>query len=175
VAVLLDDLIDTAGTITNAAKALRDNGAREVYACSTHAVLSPPAVERLSSGVFHEVSFRLIDGVRCPPGDRHQHHSSERREQISGTDGLVSSQSPRRDYLESPQCFGKLPKSDAILLECKCDKMPSAEENFRVLLSRLGVSPSRSNRSSIPTGCLVSRDTPLDSRQHNRSSAETRL
>lgn len=55
VAVLVDDMIDTAGTITNAAKVLREQGAREVYACASHAVFSPPAVERLSSGVFEEV------------------------------------------------------------------------------------------------------------------------
>jgi ribose-phosphate pyrophosphokinase len=55
VAVLVDDMIDTAGTITNAAKVLHQEGAREVYACATHAVFSPPAVERLSSGVFQEV------------------------------------------------------------------------------------------------------------------------
>lgn len=55
VAVLVDDMIDTAGTITNAAGALNEHGAREVYACATHAVFSPPAIERLSSGVFQEV------------------------------------------------------------------------------------------------------------------------
>jgi len=55
VAVLVDDMIDTAGTITNAAKALHAEGAREVYACASHAVFSDPAVQRLSSGVFHEV------------------------------------------------------------------------------------------------------------------------
>lgn len=44
-----------AGTITNAAKVLHVEGAREVYACATHAVFSPPAIERLSSGVFQEV------------------------------------------------------------------------------------------------------------------------
>lgn len=55
VAVLVDDMIDTAGTITNAARVLLAEGAREVFACATHAVFSPPAVERLSSGVFSEV------------------------------------------------------------------------------------------------------------------------
>lgn len=55
VAVLVDDMIDTAGTITNAAKVLRAEGAREVFACTSHAVFSPPAIERLSSGVFEEV------------------------------------------------------------------------------------------------------------------------
>lgn len=55
VAVLVDDMIDTAGTILNAGKALHLEGAREVYACTSHAVFSPPAIERLSSGVFQEV------------------------------------------------------------------------------------------------------------------------
>jgi ribose-phosphate pyrophosphokinase len=54
-AVLVDDMIDTAGTISEAARLLRKQGATKVYACATHAVFSPPAVERLSSGVFEEV------------------------------------------------------------------------------------------------------------------------
>lgn len=54
-AVLVDDMIDTAGTITEAAKLLRKEGARQVYACATHAVFSPPAIERLSSGCIEEV------------------------------------------------------------------------------------------------------------------------
>ena len=45
--ILIDDLIDTAGTITNAAHALKDMGAKDVYACCTHAVLSGPAFERI--------------------------------------------------------------------------------------------------------------------------------
>ncbi|MDY7012851.1 MAG: ribose-phosphate diphosphokinase, partial [Cyanobacteriota bacterium] len=54
-AVLVDDMIDTAGTITQGARLLRDRGAHQVYACATHAVFSPPALERLSSGVLEEV------------------------------------------------------------------------------------------------------------------------
>lgn len=54
-AVLVDDMIDTGGTITEGARLLRQEGARQVYACATHAVFSPPAIERLSSGVFEEV------------------------------------------------------------------------------------------------------------------------
>ncbi|HEY9665830.1 MAG TPA: ribose-phosphate pyrophosphokinase [Coleofasciculaceae cyanobacterium] len=54
-AVLVDDMIDTAGTMLEGARILREEGARQVYACATHAVFSPPAVERLSSGVFEEV------------------------------------------------------------------------------------------------------------------------
>lgn len=55
VAVMVDDMIDTAGTISKGAALLHQEGAREVYACSTHAVFSPPAIERLSSGLFQEV------------------------------------------------------------------------------------------------------------------------
>ncbi|KAK9843465.1 hypothetical protein WJX81_004239 [Elliptochloris bilobata] len=65
VAVLVDDMIDTAGTITNAARVLHAEGAREVYACATHAVFSPPAAERLSSGVFQEVI--VTNTVPVPP------------------------------------------------------------------------------------------------------------
>lgn len=54
-AVLVDDMIDTAGTICEGARLLREEGARQVYACATHAVCSPPAIERLSSGLFEEV------------------------------------------------------------------------------------------------------------------------
>ncbi|KAJ7543891.1 hypothetical protein O6H91_09G057300 [Diphasiastrum complanatum] len=55
VAVMVDDMIDTAGTITNGAALLHQEGAREVYACCTHGVFSPPAIERLSGGLFQEV------------------------------------------------------------------------------------------------------------------------
>lgn len=54
-AVLVDDMIDTAGTICEGARLLRREGARQVYACATHAVFSPPAIESLSSGVLEEV------------------------------------------------------------------------------------------------------------------------
>jgi ribose-phosphate pyrophosphokinase len=54
-AVLVDDMIDTAGTICEGARLLRREGARQVYACATHAVFSPPAIERLSSGLLEEV------------------------------------------------------------------------------------------------------------------------
>jgi ribose-phosphate pyrophosphokinase len=54
-AVLVDDMIDTAGTISAGAKLLREEGAKQVYACATHAVFSPPATDRLSNGLFEEV------------------------------------------------------------------------------------------------------------------------
>jgi ribose-phosphate pyrophosphokinase len=54
-AVVVDDIIDTGGTLTEGARLLRQEGARQVYACATHPVFSPPAVERLSAGLFEEV------------------------------------------------------------------------------------------------------------------------
>ena len=48
VAVILDDMVDTAGTLTEAADALKQGGAREIHACCAHAVLSGPAIERIS-------------------------------------------------------------------------------------------------------------------------------
>lgn len=53
--ILIDDMIDTAGTIVNAAKALKDLGARDVYACCTHAVLSGPAIERIKNSAIDEL------------------------------------------------------------------------------------------------------------------------
>ena len=50
-AIIIDDIIDTAGTIVNAAKAIKEKGAAEVYAACTHPVFSGPAVERLSNAV----------------------------------------------------------------------------------------------------------------------------
>jgi ribose-phosphate pyrophosphokinase len=53
--ILVDDMIDTAGTITNGANALIERGAKEVYACCTHAVLSGPAIERINNSVIKEL------------------------------------------------------------------------------------------------------------------------
>ncbi len=53
--VLVDDMVDTAGTLCHAAKALKDHGARRVVAYITHAVLSGPAVERIEGSVLDEL------------------------------------------------------------------------------------------------------------------------
>lgn len=65
-AVLVDDIIDTAGTISAAAEVLLRDGAREVYACATHGVLSGPAIERLNNSVFSKVI--ITDTI--PSGDK---------------------------------------------------------------------------------------------------------
>lgn len=54
-AILIDDIIDTAGTITIAANALIESGAKEVYACCTHPVLSGPAIERIDNSKIKEL------------------------------------------------------------------------------------------------------------------------
>ena len=53
--ILLDDIIDTAGTITRAGQLLKDNGARSVRAFATHAIFSGSAMERIDNSVFDEV------------------------------------------------------------------------------------------------------------------------
>lgn len=53
--VLVDDIIDTAGTLTNAAAALKKYGATRVVACCTHAVLSGPAIQRITDSVLDEL------------------------------------------------------------------------------------------------------------------------
>lgn len=62
--ILLDDMIDTAGTICNAANALKQLGAKEVYACATHGVLSGAAIERLENSVIKELV--LLNTVPIP-------------------------------------------------------------------------------------------------------------
>jgi ribose-phosphate pyrophosphokinase len=54
-AIVIDDMIDTAGTMVAAGRVLLENGAREVIACTTHPVLSGPAVERLHNSDFTQV------------------------------------------------------------------------------------------------------------------------
>jgi len=53
--IMIDDIIDTAGTITNAATALSQRGAKDIYVSCTHAILSGPAVERIKNSPIKEV------------------------------------------------------------------------------------------------------------------------
>jgi len=64
-AVIIDDLIDTAGTITKGAVALLEHGARRIYACCTHPVLSGPARERLENSPIEEVV--VTNTIPIPP------------------------------------------------------------------------------------------------------------
>ncbi len=55
VVVICDDMADTAGTLTEAAHALKDNGAKEIHACCAHAVLSGPAIDRITNSEMKSV------------------------------------------------------------------------------------------------------------------------
>jgi ribose-phosphate pyrophosphokinase len=69
--IIIDDIIDTAGTLTGAAQALADKGARRIVACASHGVLSGPAVQRIAESPLSEVvvsdSIALSDTAKsCP-------------------------------------------------------------------------------------------------------------
>lgn len=66
--VLVDDMVDTAGTICNAATALRTMGAKHVYACATHPVLSGPAIERIRDSQL--VEMVLLNTIPLPEEKR---------------------------------------------------------------------------------------------------------
>ena len=60
-AILVDDIIDTAGTITNAAAVLKEKGAKKVYGCATHGVLSGPAIDRIAASELEK--FIITDTI----------------------------------------------------------------------------------------------------------------
>lgn len=66
--IIVDDMIDTAGTICNAANALRDKGATDIFAACTHPVLSGPAIERISKSAITELV--VLDTLELPEEKR---------------------------------------------------------------------------------------------------------
>jgi ribose-phosphate pyrophosphokinase len=62
--ILVDDMIDTAGTVTEASRALKELGAGDIYICATHALLSGPAVQRITDAPITEVA--VTDTIRIP-------------------------------------------------------------------------------------------------------------
>jgi len=64
-AIFIDDMIDTAGTITNGAMAIMERGAKEAYACCTHGIFSEPAIERIATSPLKEVV--TTDSIALPP------------------------------------------------------------------------------------------------------------
>ena len=64
-AIILDDMIDTAGTLTEAAQAIAQHGAKSVYAAATHGVLSGPAVERIKASALKKVI--ITDSIALSP------------------------------------------------------------------------------------------------------------
>ena len=63
--LLVDDMVDSAGTITNAANVLKTLGAVEIYACATHPILSGPAIERIKNSAIKEMV--LLNTIPIPP------------------------------------------------------------------------------------------------------------
>ena len=79
VCLMIDDMIDTAGTICQGAKALADNGAKEVYACCSHGVLSGPAIKRLEESVLKKII--ILDTIQQP-----EERQIEKIEQVTVAD-----------------------------------------------------------------------------------------
>ena len=67
-AIIFDDEIDTAGTMVQAAYFLKERGAKDIYACATHAVFSPPAPQRLREAPFKEIV--VTNTINIPPEKR---------------------------------------------------------------------------------------------------------
>jgi len=69
-ALIVDDEIDTAGSLTQAVRVVREHGARDIYCCATHGILSGPAIERLSNALIKEIvitdSIPLSEHKRLP-------------------------------------------------------------------------------------------------------------
>ena len=66
--LMIDDMIDTAGTIVQGAKALKEAGAKEIYACCSHGVLSGPAIDRLAASPITELA--ILDTINIPEEKR---------------------------------------------------------------------------------------------------------
>lgn len=66
--IIPDDMIDTAGTVSEAARALKELGAKDIYVCATHALLSGPAVQRLRDAPITEVV--VTDSIAIPQSRR---------------------------------------------------------------------------------------------------------
>jgi len=69
-ALIVDDEIDTAGSLTQAVRVVDEHGARDIYCCATHGILSGPAIERLSKAPIKEIvitdSIPLAEHKRLP-------------------------------------------------------------------------------------------------------------
>lgn len=66
--VIIDDIVDTAGSLCEGAKALMNHGAKSVYACCTHGILSDPAVQRIEDSPMEEL---IITNTIPLPEEKH--------------------------------------------------------------------------------------------------------
>ncbi len=95
--LLVDDMVDTAGTLTNAVHALRDRGAKAVYAAATHALFSGEAVQRLSDAPLEEM---VVTNTIAIPEEKH----FERLRVLSVADLLAKA----IDYVHSNESVSQL-------------------------------------------------------------------
>ena len=104
--VLVDDMIDTAGTITQAAEALFDNGAADVIVAATHPILSGPAVDRLKNSRISEVvvtnTLPIEDGAPLRQADRALDRPADRPRDPRGLRRRLGHQPLRRPRLIRP-------------------------------------------------------------------------
>ena len=81
--IIVDDMIDTAGTLAEAARALVDKGAKRVVACATHGVLSGPAIQRIDESPLSEVivtdTIPLSAEAKACPRSPGEHRAAARR------------------------------------------------------------------------------------------------
>ena len=68
-AILVDDMVDTAGSLTEGARALKKFGAKEIYACCTHPVLTDPALSRIAQSDITELV--VTNTIPLPPAKKH--------------------------------------------------------------------------------------------------------
>ena len=98
--VLVDDMIDTGGTIVKAAEALFDDGAADVVVAATHAVLSGPAVDRLKNSRISEVivtnTLPIAGGAAVRQADRAVDRAADRPRDPRGLRGRLGDQPLRR-------------------------------------------------------------------------------
>lgn len=69
-AIMVDDMVDTAGSLTEGAKAIKKFGAEAVYACCTHPILTDPALSRIASSEITELV--VTNTIPLPPNKKHQ-------------------------------------------------------------------------------------------------------
>ena len=69
IAIMVDDIVDTAGSLTEGAKALKKFGAKEIYACCTHPILTDPALSRIAQSSIKELI--VTNTIPLPPNKKH--------------------------------------------------------------------------------------------------------
>jgi len=97
VAVIIDDMVDTAGTLTQAAQVIQDLGAVEVLACATHGVLSGPALDRIESSVLSSV----VVTNTIPLNERAQNSPKIRVMSVAGLLGKAIQRIHQKDSVSS--------------------------------------------------------------------------